>query len=142
MRSGRKGRALPTGLRRTAIMLAVVMGLHGAAPSSFGRLIQSEPILAEAAREADLATIRQMLEQKVVQHRLAELGFTAEEIQLRLDLASDAEIHQLAVQSETLLAGGDGLGLVITVLVIILLVMLILRIAAHDAPGDPDLLVA
>jgi len=142
MSTGRNGRALPTWLRRTATVLAVVMGLHGMAPSSLGRMIQSEPVAAEAARAADLATVQQMLEMKVVQHRLAELGFTPGEIESRLALASDAELHQLAVESEYLAAGGDGVGLVVTVLVVILLVLLILRITSVTPVQDSNLLLA
>ncbi len=141
MRTRWNGRALPTWMRRTATVLAIVMGLHGMAPSSFARLIQSEPLATDAARAADLATIQQMLEMKVVQHRLAELGFTPGEIELRLELASDAELHQLAVESENLMAGGS-VGLVVTVLVVILLVLLILRITSTDTVQNPDLMVA
>lgn len=124
-----------------AIVLALVLGLHGLTPSSYGSLILSEPVSMEATRAADLATIQQMLELKVVQHRLEALGFTQDEIALRLALASDADLHQLATQSEDLLAGGAA-GLLVTVLVVILLVLLILRIASNDTGGNPDLMVA
>jgi len=131
---------LPAWLRRTAMSLVLVMGLHSFAPLSFGSPIASTTISTDAARAADLATIQQMLEQKVVQHRLGELGFTPGEIETRMDLASNAELHQLAMQSETLTAGGD-VG-VIAVLVIVVLVLLILRLTANDSGVDSDLLVA
>jgi hypothetical protein len=116
------------------------MGLHSLAPLSYGSLIASTAISTEAARAADLATIQQMLEQKVVQHRLGELGFTTGEIQTRMELASNAELHQLAVQSDALTAGGDG-G-IIFILVIVLLVLLILRITSNEAGAESDMLVA
>jgi len=141
MRSNHNMCRLPAGLRTMAIALALVMGLHGLAPSSYGSLIQSAPVSMENARAADLATVQQMLELKVVQHRLEALGFTQNEIDLRLAMASDADLHQLATQSEDLLAGGAA-GLLVTVLVVILLVFLILRITAVDTTDTSGMLVA
>ncbi len=141
MSSHRNSSRIPAWLRTITIVLALAIGMHGLAPSSYGSLIPSEPVSMEAARTADLATIQQMLELKVVQHRLEALGFTQDEIALRLALASDADLHQLATQSEDLLAGGAA-GLLVTVLVVILLVLLILRIASNDTGGNPDLMVA
>ena len=133
-------RMLPAWLRRTAMLLVAIMGLHSLAPLSYGSAIVSAAISTEAARAADLATIQQLLEQKVVQHRLGELGFTTGEIQTRMELASNAELHQLAVQSDTLTAGGDG-G-VIFILVVVLLVLLILRLTVNDTGVESDMLVA
>jgi len=133
-------RMLPTWLRHTAMALVFVMGLHSLAPLSFGSPIPSAPISMDEARAADLATIQLMLEQKVVQHRLSELGFTPGEIETRIELASNAELHQLAMQSDTLAAGGD-VG-VIAVLLIVLLVLLILRLTINDTGAESDLLVA
>jgi hypothetical protein len=131
---------LPAWLRRTAITMVAVMGLHSLAPLSYGSAIESAAISTETARAADLATIQKALEQKVVQHRLGELGFTTGEIQTRMELASNAELHQLAVQSDTLTAGGDG-G-IIAILLIVLLVLLILRITTNDTGLESDMLVA
>ena len=139
MKTNTNNSMLPTWLRRTAAVLAIVVGLHGLSPLSYGRPIMSTSISTEDARTADLATIQQMLEQKVVQHRLEELGFTKDEIQSRLALASNAELHQLASQSDQLMAGGSVL---IAVLVIVLLVLLILRIVANESESDPDILIA
>jgi len=134
-------RIMPIGMRYIAILLAVVVGMHGITPYTYGSPIQSEPVSMEDARAADLATIQQMLELKVVQHRLEALGFTPSEIEVRLALASDAELHQLATQSENVLAGG-AVDLVVAVLVVILLVLLILRIVSNDTGEHSDLLVA
>jgi hypothetical protein len=106
-----------------------------------GNPIQSEPVSMADARGGDLATIQQALELKVVQHRLQALGFTPTEIDVRLALASDAELHQLATHSENVLAGG-AVGLLVSVLVVILLVLLILRIASNDSWSTSNLLIA
>ena len=77
----------------------------------------------------------------MVQHRLEELGFTQDEIALRLDMASNADLHRLATQSEDVLAGG-AVGLLVTVLVVILLVIVIMRIVSNDTGHDSDTLIA
>jgi hypothetical protein len=105
----------------------LVAGFFAAAPLASASAITSTAIVSESTRATDLATIRQALEHKQVQQRLGELGFSDAEIQQRLANANDADLHQLATQSETIMAGGDG-GIIITVLLIVLLVMVILRI--------------
>ncbi len=141
MRAHRRIRKIPAWLRHITIVLALVVGIHGLTPSAYAYQITSEPVSMEDARAADLATIQQMLEMKVVQHRLAELGFTQDEIASRLAMASNADLHQLATQAEDVLAGG-ATGLLVTVLVVVLLVLLILHIASTDTGANPDMLVA
>jgi len=135
-------RVMPVSIRRLVVVLICVMGLHSLSPMSFGRPVPSMPIATDSVRAQDLTAIQQILEQKVVQHRLQEMGFTKEEVELRLARVSDAELHELAVQSEALMAGGDGGGSVIFVLLVVLLVLLILRIADNSSRVESDLLAA
>jgi hypothetical protein len=114
-------------IRPLAAVLAFGVGLSVSSPHAVAGAIPSTAIVSESARSTDLSTIRQALEHKQVQQRLGELGFTDTEIQQRLANASDSELHQLATQSQALMAGGDG-GVIVTVLLIILLVMVIMRI--------------
>jgi len=79
-------------------------------------------------RSAQIETIRQALEQEVVAQRLADYGFTPEEVASRLPSLSDEQLHQLASLSDTLGEGGV-LGFVIAVLVIVLLVVVILKVS-------------
>jgi len=81
-----------------------------------------------AERSAQIETIRQSLEQEVVAQRLADYGFTPEEVAARLPSLSDEQLHQLASLSDTLGEGGV-LGFVIAVLVIVLLVIVILKVS-------------
>ena len=118
---------MPSWIRTLATTMALVIGFYSAAPLALAGPISSVEIVTDSTRTADLATVQLALEQKVVQQRLSELGFSQGEIEMRLAQASDAELHQLAVQSETLMAGGDG-GIIITVLVIVILVILIMRL--------------
>jgi hypothetical protein len=79
-------------------------------------------------RNTDLETVRQALEHELVAQRLADYGFSKEEVQIKLQTLSDAQLHQLASVADDLAAGADGLGIVVTVLVIILLVIIILKL--------------
>lgn len=132
MKTSTSPRKLPASLRSTAGLLTMLFFLHGMVPAAIGSPISSTLISMEDTRAADITTIQKSLETKIVQDRLEHLGFTPAEIEERLLYASDAELHQLASQSDTLMAGGDG-GIIVTVLVIILLVVLIQRIASVDS---------
>lgn len=114
-------------LRPLAAILLLVSALFALVPTASAGVISSQAILSETSRETDLATIRQSLEHKQVKQRLNELGFTDREVQQRLAHATDAELHQLATESQALMAGGDG-GIIVTVLVIVILVILIMRL--------------
>ena len=109
------------------IPLALAACLLVSAPIASADPISSTVILSESGRSSDLATIQHALEQKQVQQRLGEMGFTTDEINQRLANANDSELHQLATQSQAIMAGGDG-GIIITVLLIVLLVFAIMRI--------------
>jgi ribose 1,5-bisphosphokinase PhnN len=79
-------------------------------------------------RVEDLRTVQHVLETKVAQQRLRDLGLSREEIDARLDRLSDAQLHQVATQINSLLPGGgiDGvLGTILTVLLIILVAVVI-----------------
>jgi hypothetical protein len=130
-----KNPGLWTYFRAIASTMIILIGMQSVAPLAMAAPISSQSLMAESSRGQDLATIQLALENKVVEQRLQALGFTTGEIQERLAMASDAEIHQLAVKSETMQAGGAA-GFVVAVLVVILLVMIIMRIAAVEAASD------
>ena len=77
-----------------------------------------------ATRGADLQRVQTILESKMIQQRLEELGLTPEEINARLSQLSDAQLHQLATQLDSFMPGGNGLGVLIVVLAIAVLAML------------------
>jgi hypothetical protein len=83
-------------------------------------------------RVTDLDTVRQALEHEMVAQRLADYGFSQQEVQLKLQTMTDAQLHQLASAADTLAEGGDALGVVVAVLVIILLVIVILKVTDNE----------
>lgn len=127
-------------MRSIARLLTMIFFLHGMVPMAMAAPIPSAIISAEDARTADIDTIRKSLETKIVQDRLEQLGFTSAEIEDRLLYADDAELHQLAIHSETMMAGGDG-GIIVTVLVVILLIILIQRIVSVDSGPQTQFMV-
>jgi len=78
-------------------------------------------------RNEDLQRVQRVLESKVVQQRLEDLGLTQKEIHDRLAMLSDDQLHQIANQIDAQMPGGDaGLSILVTVLVIAVLVVLFL----------------
>lgn len=108
----------------------VVVGMTSKVQAGFS---PSEAIgLASVERSSDLQRIQKFLELKMVGERLKGYGFTAEEIQSRLNTLSDPQIHQLALKIDDWQVGGDsGLGIIIALLIILILVVLILQITGH-----------
>ena len=100
--------------------LVVAMGVLGSVPRVYAGFCPSAPGMpAGYDRMADLQAIQTVLEEKMVQARLEQLGFSQEEIQARLSRLSDREIHQLALNLDDLRVGGNG---AVTVLVILILI--------------------
>ncbi len=80
-------------------------------------------------RETDLQKIKKLLESKLVQHKLSQLGFTTDEIQARLHQLDDEQIHQIAGQINALEAGGDSTAAWIIAIVLLgVIVFLILEL--------------
>jgi hypothetical protein len=80
------------------------------------------------ARSADMKTLQSVLENKVVRQRLQDLGFTSEQINSRVNQLSDAQLHQVASQINTLFPGGDD-GVIWTIVGVLLIVVLIVILA-------------
>jgi CHASE3 domain sensor protein len=73
-----------------------------------------------------MATIESALEQKLVRERLKDLGYTEEEIKARLARLSDAEVHSLASQLDSLMPAGSWEAVVVVILLVAILAVLIL----------------
>jgi len=82
-------------------------------------------------RQSELEQIQVLLESKLISQRLSDLGLTTDEIKVRLTQLTDDQIHQIAQRLDSLLIGGDGLGIVIALLVVAILVVIFLQITGH-----------
>jgi hypothetical protein len=107
--------------------LVVAIFVMGIVPRVYAGFSPSEAVaLPQFDRSADLEKIQKMLEMKMVQERLKQLGFSEDEIQSRLGQLSDQQIHQLAQTLDQLKVGGDGGGVIIFLLLVALIVVLVL----------------
>lgn len=95
--------------------------------NSRAALVQSQ--LSDGAsaveRQAQVETIRQALEQRVVAQRLADFGLTPAEVAAKLPTLSDEQLHQLAGLSNDLAAGSAGETVIALLLIVLLLVVIV-----------------
>ncbi len=104
----------------------------GITPKCFAGLSPSEVIaLSPAERSGDLQKLQNFLETKMVRERLKDLGFTPEEIRMKLSGLGDSQIHQLALNLDEMRVAGDGVGVFIAVLLIGALIVLIIYATGH-----------
>jgi hypothetical protein len=109
--------------------LVAAMFIIGIAPRLEAAFVPSQSVaVAPSDRASDLQAVQGALENKLVQQRLKDLGYTSEEITERLAQLTDRQLHGIAQKLDDLRVGRDGLGIVIAVLVIILLVILIINL--------------
>src|SRR5262245_11573509 len=79
----------------------------------------------ETALGADRAYLNAVLERTEVRAQLEASGVSPSEVKARVAALSDAEVSRLAREIDTLPAGGDALGALITAALIVFLVLLI-----------------
>ena len=112
--------------------LVAAMFVIGIAPRLDAALAPSEVISPVSVdRAGDLTTVRAALENKLVAQRLQDLGYSVDEIGMKLSQLSDEQLHKLALNLDQVRVGQDGLGIVIGVLVVIVLVLVILQLTGH-----------
>jgi hypothetical protein len=76
-------------------------------------------------RAADIAKIKVLLESKIVQQRLMDLGLSSEEAMARINKLSDEQVHQFASRIDSLQAGGGPGQLIIILLLVIIIILII-----------------
>jgi hypothetical protein len=113
--------------------MIITMFIIGIAPRVDAGLAPSEIIsLAQSERVADLGKIQKVIEVKAISERLKQFGLTHDEVQSRLAQMSDQQIHQVALQMDSLRVGQSDAGVVIiVVLVIAILVVVLLKLTGH-----------
>ena len=115
-----------------ALLIALIMALFVTSPATAAmvqsRMSSQQQADHERMQSKDSETIQRALENKLVQEKLAAYGLTQEEINAKLQFMTDQQRHLLAQASEKVLAGGDGIGVVIGLLIITLLVIVILKL--------------
>jgi len=118
-------------VRGIAMMLVVVIGLVSLVPRLEASFVPTDQSASSVSRQEDMATIQKALEQKLVKERLKDLGYTEDEIKARLDRLSDAEVHSLASQLDSLMPAGSTAAVIVVILLVAILVVLILMWTGH-----------
>jgi hypothetical protein len=116
-------------MRRTALVLVVVMGFFGLVPRLDAAFVPSADSWPTLDRQKDMAKVQKVLEEKMVRGHLKALGFSEEEISARLDQLLDQEVHALVTQLDTVTAGGTTGEVIIVILLVAILVVLVLQLA-------------
>ena len=113
--------------------MIIAMFIIGITPRVDAGLAPSEIIaLAQLERGADIEKIQKVIEVKAISERLTQLGLTQGEVQSRLGQMSDQQIHQVALQLDSLKVGqSDALFVIIAILVIAILVVVLLKVTGH-----------
>ena len=113
--------------------MIIAMFIIGIAPRVDAGLAPSEIIaLAQLERGADIEKIQKVIEVKAISERLKQFGLTQDEVQARLTQMSDHQIHQVALQIDSLKVGqSDALFVIIAILVIAILVVVLLKVTGH-----------
>ncbi|HXZ36345.1 MAG TPA: PA2779 family protein [Thermodesulfobacteriota bacterium] len=112
--------------------MVTVMFLFGITPKVEAGFSPSEVIgQSQMDRSMDVEKVRKFLETKMIHERLHAFGFSQEEIQARLNLLTDDQIHQVALKLDELKVAGDGGEAVIIVLLIAAIVLLVIYLLGY-----------
>lgn len=84
-------------------------------------MLSSEQSYSRSERVRQEAQVGSFMAREEVLNQLESLGVRSELAAERVGAMTDAQLQQLALKIDELPAGGDGLGIVVTVLVILLL---------------------
>jgi hypothetical protein len=102
------------------------------APECLAGFFPSEVLtFSPSERTQDLQKVQKFLETKMVRERFKDLGFTPEEIQMKLSGLSDPQVHPMALHLDEMKVAGDGVAIFIAVFLITLLVILIIYASGH-----------
>lgn len=110
------------------LMIVLTLLLSVPYQAAFAALVGTDTMLDMSRGKEARETIKQFMARKDVRSAIVSQGVEPLEADARLNSLSDVEVIQLANQIDQLPAGGDAIGLVITVLVIVILVLVILRL--------------
>jgi hypothetical protein len=110
------------------LMIILTMLLSVPYQAAFAALVETETLLDMSRGQEARETLKQFMVRNDVRSAIVSQGVDPLEADARLNSLSDAEVIQLADQIDQLPAGGDALGLLVTVLVIVILVLLIMRL--------------
>ena len=126
------GKSIQRGeLRKVLFVLIGAMFIIGMIPNTGNAAVIPAGDADREARAENTAKIQAMLERKEVAARLTDYGLTPQEVSGRLDRLSDLQVAEIAGQIDRINAGGDTVGLLVSLALLVLLVLLILHLLGY-----------
>ncbi len=110
------------------IMIILTLLLSVPYQAAFAAMVDTETMLDISRSQEARETLKQFMVRQDVRSAIVSQGLDPLEADARVNSLSDAEVIQLADQIDQLPAGGEALGLLVTVLVIVILVLVIMRL--------------
>jgi CHASE3 domain sensor protein len=112
--------------------LVFTMFIVGIAPGVEAGMAPSDVTNQAISRGQDIDAVQKVIESKLIRERLEKLGYTADEVKLRLERLNNQQLHQLAQNLDNVKVAGDsGLGIVVVLLVIAILVVVLMQLTGH-----------
>jgi hypothetical protein len=120
-------------IRRKAQPVAILMTvltllLSVPYQSAVAALVETEAMLDMSRSQEARETLKHFMNRDDVRSAIAAQGVDPLEADARINSLTNAEVIQIADQIDQLPAGGDVIGLLVTVLVIVILVLVIIRL--------------
>lgn len=103
---------------RVVILSMLAMGLP--LQSAFAGMVETDRAAAHSLAEQDRARISAFIDREDVLARLQNQGVTVGEAKARVNALTDDEAHKLAGKLDQLPAGGEVLGVLLTVFIVLL----------------------
>jgi hypothetical protein len=135
-------RLIKNQLYRVAIIIVMLISfipVSLVSKSAECTMVDSQMIIPggkKSAREIDAEKVRSMLEDKIVAERLRSYGLSNEEVTAKIVNMSEGQIHQLAVLSDRVTAGGaHGYFIATTTLILIAIVAILVVVVVAVAAG-------
>ncbi len=109
--------ARPISVAVAASMLALSLHL----PAASAAMIGTGEVVQAAQAQQERSRIHDTLNREDVGAKLVTLGVDPAQVKARVDALTDAEAQQLARQLDTMPAGGNALGVLLTVFLVLLI---------------------
>lgn len=117
----------------TVYMIAALLCITMAQSALAGFSPSISTSTSQNIRANDLMSIQTELEKDAVAQRLADLGFSSDEVNARLDKLSDEQLHQVAMDLDQLRTGGSAIGTLVGAALFVFLVIIILDLTGHTS---------
>jgi hypothetical protein len=117
----------------TVYMIAALLCITTAQSALAGFSPSISTSTSSDIRAKHLMSIRAELEKDAVAQRLADLGFSFDEVNSRLENLSDEQLHKFAMDLDQLRTGGDAIATLVGAALFVFLVILILDLTGKTS---------